>query len=205
MRSVSRILLLLPVLAMPGVSWAQTTPSVETLTNALSLPQVPASMLRDRTRGITLTSPAPEASVSAGATSHAARRPAVAAVPETDMCVAGSGSCALTVQFETGSAILSPSALQTLDVIGKALTGPALAGSKFRIEGHTDTVGSRELNLSLSDQRAKAAAAYLKERFGIATERLEPVGVGKDQLLVETGDQISDQRNRKVKVINLSM
>src|ERR1700722_19796004 len=41
----------------------------------------------------------------------------------------------LYIQFATGSAELTPQAMATLDLLGKALESSALADSRFRIEG----------------------------------------------------------------------
>jgi OOP family OmpA-OmpF porin len=220
MRYASGLLLLSVALIPLGAGWAQPTPSVDQVTRALSQPApggaaqprfsatVTPAMLRGPTRGITLAGPAPVA-VPASAT-NADTAPGqvamISAVPprtDADMCAAGSGTCALVVQFETGSAVLSPDAIATLEVLGKALTSPATAGYRFRIEGHTDTVGSRELNLALSDERAHAVAAYLEQHFAIPPARLQAAGVGKDRLLAATPDQTPDARNRRVQVINL--
>jgi hypothetical protein len=56
----------------------------------------------------------------------------------------------LSVQFATGSADLTAQAIHVLDNLGKALNDQTLAGYRFRIEGHTDTVGTREYNKDLS-------------------------------------------------------
>jgi outer membrane protein OmpA-like peptidoglycan-associated protein len=107
------------------------------------------------------------------------------------------------VPFDNGSAELTPQAIAALDELGKALSSSALASYKFRIEGHTDTVGSKEYNLSLSDRRAAAVSAYLEQKFGVNQSRLETVGVGEAHLLVPTPDQTPEPRNRRVTVVNL--
>jgi outer membrane protein OmpA-like peptidoglycan-associated protein len=110
----------------------------------------------------------------------------------------------LSVQFQSGSATLTPAAVHTLDRLGKALASPQLAGDRFRIEGHTDTVGTRDTNKPLSQHRAETVASYLESKFGIAASRLEAVGVGEDDLLVATPDQTPEPRNRRVHIVNLS-
>ncbi len=109
----------------------------------------------------------------------------------------------LTVEFRSGSAELSPSALHVLDHLGRALASPELSADRFRIEGHTDTVGSPELNKPLSQRRAETVANYLETKFGIAASRLDPQGLGEDGLLVPTPDQTPEPRNRRVHIINL--
>ncbi len=112
-------------------------------------------------------------------------------------------SASLEVQFATNSADLTASARSTLDQLGKALSSSDLAGYKFRIEGHTDTVGSVEQNQSLSARRADAVVAYLIATFHIDPGHLQAIGMGQDGLAVATGQQVPEQRNRRVVVVNL--
>ena len=98
----------------------------------------------------------------------------------------------LTVTFSSGSAQLTPQATRTLEELGKALASPDLAGFRFRVEGHTDTVGDEAMNRSLSERRAAAVVQFVASRFGIAPSRLEPVGLGESQPLVPTGDPAAD-------------
>ncbi len=112
-------------------------------------------------------------------------------------------SSTVDVQFATGSAELTGTAMRKLDQLGRALSDPAVASYRFRIEGHTDTVGAKDLNQALSERRAEAVAAYLRTRFAIPAERLQAVGVGSDGLAVQTGDQVAEPRNRRVLIVNL--
>ena len=57
--------------------------------------------------------------------------------------------------------------MTTLDALGKALSSADLANYRFRIEGHTDTVGSKEYNRSLSERRAEAVVSYIETKFGV--------------------------------------
>jgi outer membrane protein OmpA-like peptidoglycan-associated protein len=91
-----------------------------------------------------------------------------------------------------------------LDELGKALTSPNLAAYKFRVEGHTDTVGAPDMNKTLSEQRANSVTEYLVTKFGIDRSRLTPVGMGEDGLLVATGPGVSNAANRQVRVVTLT-
>lgn len=115
---------------------------------------------------------------------------------------AAAPSVNLNVDFATGSAELTPAAMHTLDSLGQALKDPKLAHDRFRIEGHTDTVGSPAGNQALSESRAKRVAEYLEDKFGIAPARLQPVGMGEQWLLVPTPPQTPEARNRRVLVVN---
>jgi len=110
----------------------------------------------------------------------------------------------LSVVFATGSADLTPEATQTLDQLGQALTSNQVASDRFRIEGHTDTVGRPDANMVLSQQRADAVVSYLEAKFNIPSSRLEAIGVGENDLAVQTPDQTPELRNRRVHVVNLS-
>lgn len=109
----------------------------------------------------------------------------------------------LTVQFATGSAELTPQATHVLDNLGKALNTPSLANYRFRIEGHTDTVGSPEYNRALSERRAETVVDYIAKKYGVEPSRMQAVGMGEAGLLVQTPPQTAEPRNRRVEVINL--
>ncbi len=113
-------------------------------------------------------------------------------------------SVKLWIDFVTGSATLSPQAERQLGALGQALTNPALEKCRFRIEGHTDTVGTPEANKDLSERRAQAVSAYLEQKFSIDPSRLEPVGLGMSELLVATPENTPEPRNRRVRIVNLS-
>lgn len=144
--------------------------------------------------------PAPGAMSGGTATVHpvAPRAAARMAAP----AAAGSPSVNLTVQFRTGSADLTSAAEHTLDELGHALSSPSLAGFHFRIEGHTDTVGSADKNKALSQERAEKVVDYLVSKFGVDKGRLEAVGMGEEGLLVQTPPQTPEPRNRRVTVVN---
>jgi OOP family OmpA-OmpF porin len=152
-------------------------------------------------RGIRMANPSP-AAAAPSATAPAANASSANAASGT----APSGnapSVNLSVQFEKGSAGLTAAAMQTLNELGKALNQPSLAAYRFRIEGHTDTIGSADYNKELSDRRAAAVVDYLAANFKVDRSRLEPVGMGEQGLLVPTPDQTSEPRNRRVAVVNI--
>lgn len=72
----------------------------------------------------------------------------------------------------------------------------------FRIEGHTDAIGSREYNLELSKRRAEAVKAWLVQNLGIDASRIDTVGFGPDKLLVPADKSIEEQQpNRRVEIV----
>lgn len=65
------------------------------------------------------------------------------------------------------------------------------------IEAHTDDIGSRAYNIDLSQQRAQSVEAYLLQN-GIASERLIPVGHGKNQPIASNKTEEGRSQNRRV-------
>jgi outer membrane protein OmpA-like peptidoglycan-associated protein len=112
-------------------------------------------------------------------------------------------SASITVTFPTGSAELTPEARRALQPLGNALSSADLAPYRFRIEGHTDTVGSPATNHALSERRAASVRDYLSANFGVSADRLESVGLGDTALEVPTPPQTPEIRNRRVKIVNL--
>jgi len=116
---------------------------------------------------------------------------------------ASAPAVSLTVNFANGSAELTPDAIKALDALGQALSSKDLAGYKFRIEGHTDTVGATVYNKELSERRAEAVVDYIAKKFNVDPSRMQAVGMGEEGLLVNTPPQTPEPRNRRVQVINL--
>jgi outer membrane protein OmpA-like peptidoglycan-associated protein len=110
---------------------------------------------------------------------------------------------AIKIQFAFNSAALLPEAEQQLEVLGKALTSPRLAGSCIRIEGHADSIGSSAYNDQLSQARAEAVVHYLVEALKVDLQRLLPVGYGESQPLADNGTEEGRARNRRVQIANL--
>lgn len=74
------------------------------------------------------------------------------------------------VSFELNSSRLNRSELGLVDTVGKVLARDKTL--VLVVSGHTDALGSDELNDRLSYLRAQAVAAYLSETYEIAPERL---------------------------------
>ena len=201
------------LLMMAGPALAQS-PSADSIINSLR----PGAGMTGGTRGIrpvgpseaTPVAPAPVAPAALPRAGYhaaapvmrapAAQPPAGAAAVSTQ---SGTPSVNLTVQFGNNSAELTPAAMKTLDQLGEALSSPALASYRFRIEGHTDNLGNHDHNQVLSEERAKAVVDYLANKFHVDRARVEAVGMGPDQPLVPARANLPEPRNRRVTVVNL--
>ena len=209
MRAAIFSLIAAPLVLATLPAAAQGNPSSDQIIQSL---KPTGNLLGGGTRGIRVANPnatqeTPQAAAT-GTTSTAApasqaARPTRTAAAAAPADAANAPSVSLSVQFASGSADLTPEARQTLDQLGKAVAGSELAQYRFRIEGHTDTVGAADYNMALSQQRADAVAAYLASKFGVSTNRLQTVGMGEDGLLVPTPPNTPNERNRRVNVVNL--
>ena len=182
-----RSLLLFPIIAVPLLlgslpALAQGQPSAEQLLQQL---RPKGNLINGGTRGLRLVplgsdAPAP-APMAIPSTQSPSNKPVPVPVSPPQQAAP---SANLTVNFANGSAELTPEAMQSLDALGQVLASKDLQGFRFRIEGHTDTVGSREYNRELSGQRAEAVIAYVAKTYGVDPRRLQAVGRGEDELLV---------------------
>lgn len=66
------------------------------------------------------------------------------------------------------------------------------------VEGHTDSVGSDDYNLGLSQRRANAVVDVLVNQYGIERSRLEPKGYGESQPVASNDTKEGRAENRRV-------
>ena len=203
MRTFLAPILVAPLLLGSLPAFAQGNPSASQIINSL---RPSGNLVTGGTRGIRLAAPPSDAAAAPAPAPSPTQQPRVAsskpvAVPA--VAPASGPAVNLTVNFATGSADLTPDAVRTLDELGSALSSKELAGYHFRIEGHTDTVGSAEYNRALSERRAEAVVDYIAKKFGVAPTRLQAVGMGEQGLMVPTPPQTAEPRNRRVQVVNL--
>jgi len=107
----------------------------------------------------------------------------------------------VVINFDFNSARIRPESYRTVGLIADSLYHPYLQGYRFLVVGHTDSVGSREANLKLSQQRADAIRDALIDPFGISPARIEAVGLGEEQLLDRANPKAAE--NRRVQLINI--
>ncbi|HSS49997.1 MAG TPA: OmpA family protein [Thermoanaerobaculia bacterium] len=111
---------------------------------------------------------------------------------------------AIHIQFAFNSAEIAAEASTALDRLGKALTSPMLSPSCFQIKGHTDSIGSDRYNDRLSQRRAEAVLRYLTTHFTIEPDRLDAIGLGKNQPIADNSTDEGRSKNRRVEIVNVS-
>ncbi len=105
------------------------------------------------------------------------------------------------VYFDTGKATLRPASYAELnDLVEYMKRKP---GVRIEIGGHTDSVGSEESNLRLSQARAESVKAYLV-RQGISASRIEAKGYGEVRPIASNSTPEGRQKNRRTEVTILS-
>jgi outer membrane protein OmpA-like peptidoglycan-associated protein len=101
------------------------------------------------------------------------------------------------VSFRTADATLTPESVARLTKLG-SFASP-IPGLKLRIAGYADPRGSKDFNITLSQQRAEAVAAVLKDA-GVGSERLIVEGHGSEGSSSATGDLDGYALERRVTV-----
>lgn len=100
------------------------------------------------------------------------------------------------IEFGLGSATIAEASWPILAAIAEQIK--ALPTDKsVLIEGHTDDLGARTVNVALSRRRAEGIIAHLV-RAGVARERLKAAGLGPDRPLVANDSDAARAKNRRV-------
>jgi NitT/TauT family transport system substrate-binding protein len=86
----------------------------------------------------------------------------------------------VSINFASGKFTLDPNAATIID-LQFADIARSFANSRVRIEGNTDNVGSKQMNMELSRKRAQAVADYLAKEYGIDRNRFIIIGNGPDK------------------------
>jgi outer membrane protein OmpA-like peptidoglycan-associated protein len=106
------------------------------------------------------------------------------------------------IHFDFDSAGIKPDSYPLLDEYGKALRG-GLSEAVIAVAGHTDSKGTDEYNLGLSEKRANAIKEYLITKHGIAPERILVKAYGKNQPIASNDTPDGQALNRRVEFIRI--
>jgi outer membrane protein OmpA-like peptidoglycan-associated protein len=102
------------------------------------------------------------------------------------------------VLFDTGKYTLKqPTQVKLAKISGILLAHPGLT---LQIEGHTDSVGSDEMNQRLSEQRADAVRDFLASQ-GVPVSSMTAKGFGKTNPIATNDTAEGRQKNRRVELV----
>jgi len=103
------------------------------------------------------------------------------------------------IYFDTAKSDVKPESKPALQEVAKLLASqPAL---KLLVVGHTDSVGSFEANMKLSQARAEAVVQALVKEYGVAAARLRPQGAGPIAPVATNRTEEGRARNRRVELV----
>jgi len=115
------------------------------------------------------------------------------APPPERLCIS------LKMEFATGSAEIGNSYNDEMNKVGDYMK--KYPSTSAVIEGHTDNLGSPELNLKLSQQRAENVVQYLAQQYGIDRSRLAAKGYGSSRSIAYNNTSEGRQKNRRINAI----
>ena len=102
------------------------------------------------------------------------------------------------IEFDIGKAKIRPESEKVLrDVLSLLQAQPDW---KMRIEGHTDSTGTKAGNQALSQQRAAAVVAWLAQN-GVPRTQLTAAGMGDTKPIADNSTEQGRARNRRVELV----
>jgi outer membrane protein OmpA-like peptidoglycan-associated protein len=101
------------------------------------------------------------------------------------------------VTFAFDSAQLNPQFNPVLDKVAQTLV--EYNQTVIQVAGHTDSTGSHDYNMKLSEQRANSVRTYLAGR-GVPAQRMHTVGAGPDYPVADNATPEGRAQNRRVEI-----
>lgn len=118
--------------------------------------------------------------------------PAPVPAPAPKLC----SPAVINIQFDTNKADLKPEHRNELKTLADFLK--EFPKAKGVIEGHTDNVGPKALNMKLSQRRTDTIRNYLVKEFGIAPDRVKAVGYGPTKPIANNKTKAGKAQNRRI-------
>lgn len=121
----------------------------------------------------------------------------VASLPTPQDCVEDASAVLARqkITFAPGSAEIDSAASAVMEALAKALA--RCGGVKIEIAGHTDTQGSEEGNLALSQARADAVLLALQGRQ-VDISGMVAKGYGETQPIADYNSEVANEINRRI-------
>ena len=101
------------------------------------------------------------------------------------------------ITFASGQSDVRPEFYQTLASVSRVLE--KYNQTNVLVEGHTDNVGSDQMNLDLSIARAASVGNYLASQ-GVSAPRIRALGYGETQPITANATDDGRAQNRRVEI-----
>jgi peptidoglycan-associated lipoprotein len=99
--------------------------------------------------------------------------------------------------FKFGKAVMPDEAKADIDQLVQQLKATP-NGAYIEIEGHTDNVGSKELNYKLGLERAEAVKRYLYEQHQVPLHKINVISYGEEKPIAPNNTKAGRAQNRRV-------
>ncbi len=107
----------------------------------------------------------------------------------------------ITVNFRSGSAIVSPQAKKVIDEAAAWVKTQDTKGWVMAVIGFADTQGNTARNRDLSERRANAVIYYIVTKYKMPLHRLvQPFGYGQLEPVAENKTAAGRAKNRRVEI-----
>jgi len=104
--------------------------------------------------------------------------------------------------FEPNSPTLTPKHYSSLKQLGQIIKQNSRY--KIRIEAHSDSRGSLDVNLKMSQKRADNFTQYLTQKCGAPKELITAIGMGEKHPVANNINKVGRAKNRRVDTIFLT-
>ena len=104
------------------------------------------------------------------------------------------------VLFETGNSNIRNDAAKNLKQITASIN-QRFKGGDIRVYGYTDSVGSKDYNKDLAQQRAEAVRTWLATTGGMDSSKISINAIGEGQPVATNATEKGRQQNRRVEVV----
>jgi len=108
------------------------------------------------------------------------------------------GKAILYINFDSGKSTIKKESMPIVEQIIEMMK--QAKDIKLSVEGHTDSDGSNESNLKLSEARAKAVVEAIT-KGGIDAARLSSAGFGEEKPIADNSTSDGKAKNRRVELI----
>jgi len=103
------------------------------------------------------------------------------------------------LNFDVGKSTIKPEYFELLTKVQNAIK--TFPGCHVTVEGHTDALGSDEINAKVSQERADAVKQYLLANMDMPASQVESVGYGETKPIASNETDAGRTKNRRIDLV----